>query len=58
MEYLHNNGDGTFTEQAAKAGLADQLGALNIIQTDFKNDGCLDISCFAGVGKFRSEKRC
>jgi tetratricopeptide (TPR) repeat protein len=48
MEYFHNNGDGTFTEQAAKAGLADQLGALNIIQTDFNNDGCLDILMLRG----------
>src|SRR5215467_8374277 len=48
MQYFHNNGDGTFTEQAAKAGLADQLGALNIIQTDFNNDGCLDILMLRG----------
>src|SRR5438552_8020746 len=43
LEYFHNNGDGTFTEQASKAGLDDELGGLNIVQTDFNNDGCLDI---------------
>jgi len=48
MEYFHNNGDGTFTEQAEKAGLADQLGALNIIQADYNNDGCIDILMLRG----------
>lgn len=48
LEYFHNNGDGTFSEQAEKAGLADQLGGLNIIQTDYNNDGCLDILVLRG----------
>ncbi len=48
LQYFHNNGDGTFTEQASKAGLGDQLGGLNIIQTDYNNDGCLDILVMRG----------
>ncbi len=48
MQFFHNNGDGTFTEQAAKAGLADQLGGLNIIQADYNNDGCTDILVLRG----------
>lgn len=48
MQYFRNNGDGTFTEQGAKAGLADQLGGLNILQTDYNNDGCLDILVLRG----------
>ena len=48
MHYFHNNGDGTFTEQAAKTGLADQLGGLNILQTDYNNDGCIDILVLRG----------
>lgn len=48
LQYFRNNGDGTFTEQAEKAGLADQLGGLNIIQTDYNNDGCLDILVLRG----------
>lgn len=48
MKFFHNNGDGTFTEQAAKAGLADQLGGLNMLQADYNNDGCMDILLLRG----------
>jgi tetratricopeptide (TPR) repeat protein len=48
MHFFHNNGDGTFTDKAAEAGVSDQLGALNIIQTDYNNDGCLDILMLRG----------
>lgn len=48
MHYFHNNGDGTFTDQAAKAGLTDQTGGLNIVQTDYNNDGCSDILVLRG----------
>jgi len=48
MHFFHNNGDGTFTEQGAKAGLADQLGGLNIVQADYNNDGCTDILVMRG----------
>jgi len=48
LHYFHNNGDGTFTEQGAKAGLSDQLGGLNILQADYNNDGCLDILVLRG----------
>jgi len=56
MHYFHNNGDGTFTEQGAKAGLADQLGGLNIIQTDYNNDGCLDILVLRGAWEIPQRK--
>src|ERR1700747_2822034 len=48
LEYFHNNGDGTFTEQSAKAGLSTQLGGPKIVQTDFNNDGCTDILVLRG----------
>ncbi len=48
MHYFHNNGNGTFTDQANKAGLTDQTGGLNIIQTDYNNDGCTDILVLRG----------
>jgi tetratricopeptide (TPR) repeat protein len=48
MHFFHNNGDGTFTDQMEKAGLADQLGGLNIVQADYNNDGCTDILVLRG----------
>jgi tetratricopeptide (TPR) repeat protein len=42
VHFFHNNGDGTFTDRSAKAGLLDQLGGLNILQADYNNDGCMD----------------
>ena len=48
LHYFGNNGDGTFTERTAAAGLANQVGGLNIIQTDYNNDGCKDILVLRG----------
>jgi len=48
MHFFRNNGDGTFTDRAAQAGLSDQLGGLNMVQTDYNNDGCLDILVLRG----------
>jgi tetratricopeptide (TPR) repeat protein len=56
MVYFHNNGDGTFTDQAAKAGLADQLGGLNMIQADYNNDGCTDILVLRGAWEVAQRK--
>jgi len=52
LHFFHNNGDGTFTNKTAEAGLSDQLGGLNIIQTDYNNDGCLDILVLRGGWEF------
>ncbi|MGH9511283.1 MAG: FG-GAP-like repeat-containing protein [Terriglobales bacterium] len=49
LHFFHNNGDGTFTDRAVEAGLGDQLGGLNLIQTDYNNDGCLDIFVLRGA---------
>ena len=48
LHYFGNNGDGTFTERTAAAGLSDQVGGLNIVQTDYNNDGCKDILVLRG----------
>jgi tetratricopeptide (TPR) repeat protein len=48
LHYFGNNGDGTFTERTSAAGLKDQVGGLNILQTDFNNDGCKDILVLRG----------
>lgn len=50
MHYFHNNGDGTFTDRTDQAGLAGQLGGLNMIQADYNNDGCMDILVLRGQG--------
>ena len=49
MHFFHNNGNGTFTDKTAEAGLSDQLGALNMIQADYNNDGCMDILMLRGA---------
>jgi len=56
LQYFHNNGDGTFTDRAAQAGLADQLGGLNMIQADYNNDGCMDILVLRGGWEFPMRK--
>ena len=49
MRYLHNSGTGTFTDRTAQAGLANQLGGLNMVPADYNNDGCLDILVLRGA---------
>ena len=46
--YYHNDGDGRFTDRTTQAGLADQLGGLNIVQSDYDNDGLPDILVMRG----------
>jgi len=48
MHFFHNNGDGTFTDRAKEAGLSGQTGGLSNNQTDYNNDGCLDILVMRG----------
>jgi hypothetical protein len=43
MALFRNRGDGRFSEVTAPAGIAGQLGGLYCVQTDFNNDGFLDI---------------
>ena len=48
LHYFHNNGNGTFTDRSAQAGLSDQLGGLNIVKADYNNDGCMDLLVLRG----------
>ena len=48
MHLFHNNGDGTFSERTAHAGLIGETGGLNIIATDFDNDGHVDLLVLRG----------
>ncbi len=48
LHYFHNDGDGHFSDRTVEAGLAGPLGGLNIQQTDYNNDGLLDIWVLRG----------
>ena len=56
LALYHGNGDGTFTNRAAEAGLAGITGGLNIIQTDYNNDGCKDILVLRGGWEYARPK--
>ena len=43
MRYFHNDGNGLFSDYTARAGLDGQLGGLNMVQTDYDNDGWPDV---------------
>src|SRR5690349_6361888 len=49
MRYFHNRGDGTFQDRTSEAGLAGEVGSLNIQQTDYNNDGWPDIWALRGA---------
>jgi len=48
LRLYHNRGDGTFEDRTEAAGLLKQLGGLNATQTDYNNDGHLDIFVHRG----------
>jgi hypothetical protein len=54
MRYYLNNGNGTFTDLSDSSGLGYLTGGLNIMQTDYNNDGLKDIFVLRGgwKGKF------
>jgi hypothetical protein len=43
-----SNGDGTFTERTNEAGLKGMVGGLNLVQTDYDNDGRIDVLVLRG----------
>jgi hypothetical protein len=52
MRFFHNNGNGTFADRTREAGLLGETGGLNIIHTDYNNDGHPDVLVLRG-GWFR-----
>jgi len=51
MHYFQNNKDGTFTDKTEESGLKGITGGLNMMQTDYNNDGNLDIYVLRGAWK-------
>jgi tetratricopeptide (TPR) repeat protein len=56
LRFFHNNGDGTFSDRTAQAGLSGQLGGLNMVQADYNNDGCMDLLVLRGAWEFPERK--
>jgi hypothetical protein len=54
MRFYHNNGDGTFSDRTRAAGLTGEIGGLNLVATDYNNDGHPDVLVLRGAwwGKF------
>ncbi len=51
MHYFQNNKDGTFNDVTEQSGLTGINGGLNIMQTDYDNDGNKDIFVLRGAWK-------
>jgi hypothetical protein len=49
MTLYINNGDGTFTDQTSAYGLTGYTSGLNLNQTDFNNDGWIDLYIMRGA---------
>jgi hypothetical protein len=49
MALFCNNGCGAFENRAASAGLTDQLGGVYAVQSDYNNDGQMDIFIVRGA---------
>lgn len=43
LQIMMNNGDGTFSDQTAKAGITGITGGLDLKTADYNNDGYIDI---------------
>jgi tetratricopeptide (TPR) repeat protein len=57
MKYFGNNGDGTFSDRTEAAGLANQLGGLNLVPGDYNNDGCQDLLLLRGGWEYLPQRK-
>ena len=46
--FFRNRGDGTFEDRTESAGLAGEVGGLNMTQADYDNDGFVDVLVLRG----------
>ena len=56
MHYCQNNGNGSFRDLSDSSGLKSFTGGLNIMQTDYNNDGLKDIFVLRGAWKCKFGK--
>ncbi len=49
IRFFHNNQDGAFSDHTTQAGLDGLLGGLNLVQSDYDNDGQVDILVLRGA---------
>jgi hypothetical protein len=48
MHLFHNNGNGTFSDVTKQTGLEGETGGLNLVLTDYNNDGHPDVLVLRG----------
>ena len=48
LRFFRNNGDGSFSDRTREAGLTGEVGGLNIVVTDYNNDGHPDVLVLRG----------
>ena len=48
MRLFHNNRDGTFSDVTCASGLIGETGGLNLVETDYNNDGHPDVLVLRG----------
>lgn len=51
MRYCRNKGNSSFEDVSESSGLKELTGGLNIMQTDYNNDGLLDVFVLRGAWK-------
>jgi hypothetical protein len=52
LRVFRNDGDGSFSERTKQAGLEGLVSGLNLIQTDYNNDGFADVLVLRGAWLF------